>query len=78
MDGESQFKALVDNNGVRLRVVHRIEMTGHDLEDVRLSLRPPFTVRVLRRTPTQDFPLTAKTDLSHSQTGCGNGPFTDF
>jgi hypothetical protein len=53
VDGEWHLTA-AQSDGEKLRAVRWIEMTGHDLEGLRLRLSPPFTVRghVVMETPS--------------------------
>jgi Carboxypeptidase regulatory-like domain len=45
VDGEWRLAAKVERGGEDLRAARWIEMTGHELDGVKLSLAPPFTVR---------------------------------
>jgi len=53
VDGEWHITA-AESDGEKLRAVRWIEMAGHDLEELRLRLSPPFTVRghVVMETPS--------------------------
>lgn len=44
-EGECRLVAEAQVGGVKLRAVEWIEVKGHDLEDVKLRLLPPLTVR---------------------------------
>jgi Carboxypeptidase regulatory-like domain len=44
-EGEWRFSAEVQRGGVKLRATEWIEVTRHDLENVKLRLVPPLTVR---------------------------------
>jgi hypothetical protein len=45
VDGEWRLSAEVESGGVKLRLAHWIEMTGHELDGVVLPLNAPFMVR---------------------------------